>query len=410
MSSPKSRRVVVLGINYRPETTGIAPYTTAMAEGLAASGLDVRVITGIPHYPQWQVRDERYLSGRRWHERVNGIQVTRLKHFVPARAGLLGRARMESEFMARASRLLHGTPSDAVIAVTPSLAGAAAAVVGARGRPIGVIVQDLTGAGAAESGTAGRLAGSAITRVELALLRRAALIGVITPRFGEILAEHGIDPDRIVEVPNFTHVKSVKADQEAARERLGWPASGTVVVHTGNLGMKQGLESVVEAARLADKRRSDVTFVLVGAGNQRAGLEAQGRDVRRLRFVDPVSEDDYPYVLAAANILLLNERPGVLEMSMPSKLTSYVSGGRPIAAAVEIGGITQTVLAEAGCAELIPPGDPRRLLSAVEELASNPRRRDELVGAAAAMGAKRYSRDAAVQRYERFSERLLGLA
>ena len=51
------KRVLVVGINYSPEPTGIAPYTTGMAEYLAEQGANVTVLTGVPHYPEWRIPD-----------------------------------------------------------------------------------------------------------------------------------------------------------------------------------------------------------------------------------------------------------------------------------------------------------------------------------------------------------------
>ncbi|WP_240646012.1 glycosyltransferase [Georgenia sp. SYP-B2076] len=400
-------RILVVGINYSPEATGIAPYTTAMADSLAEGGARVRAITGIPHYPQWRVTDRRYRSGRRWRERLGSVEITRVAHSVPARATLLGRMRMEAEFFIRATREVRADDSNAIIAVTPSLSGAAAAFVGARGRPVGVVVQDMTGAGAGESGTTGRRLARLISHGEHALMRRAAVVGVITPRFGDLLRQHGVAGRRIMDLSNFTHIDPVNMNRMKARQRLGWPQGGTLVVHTGNMGMKQGLESVVEAARVAQEKGLDVTFVLVGDGNQRDDLELLGRNVRNLRFVDPVSAEEYPYVLAAADVLLLNERPGVLQMSLPSKLTSYVSARRPVLAAVERSGITRAVLEEDSAAALVEPGDAVALLAHVERLMADDQRRADLVEAAAAMGARRYGREAAARRYRDFARRLL---
>lgn len=192
----------------------------------------------------------------------------------------------------------------------------------------------------------------------------------------------------------------------AARTRLGWNRDAFTVVHTGNMGMKQGLESVVEAARLSDERDLGIEFVLVGDGNQRAALEAQGAGIRSLRFVPPLDGDDYPYALAAADALLLNEKPGVREMSMPSKLTSYTSSRRPIIAAVEDGGITESVVREHGAAAIIPPGDPERLLQAAQDLRCDTEGAAVLTTAAQRMYQNRYSPVSAHARYVRFAQSL----
>ena len=81
--SRRAVKVAILGINYAPEPTGIAPYTTRLATGLAERGHDVRVLTGLPHYPQWR-RDEAS-SGFRSEEEMHGVLVRRLNHSVPRR-------------------------------------------------------------------------------------------------------------------------------------------------------------------------------------------------------------------------------------------------------------------------------------------------------------------------------------
>jgi colanic acid biosynthesis glycosyl transferase WcaI len=399
-------RVCLIGINYWPETTGIAPYTTAMAEALTDAGASVHIITGLPHYPQWTLQDERYTEGRRFEEMRDGVRITRVRHHIPEVPDLAGRAKLESSFLAGALREVRRDTSDIVIAVTPSLAGLAAGVLGHGRRPLGVLVQDLTGNAAGESGTTGGRASRLIAAGEYSLLRRADRVGVITPRFGDLLIGQGLPEQCIVGLPNFTHITPVDVSPEAARDRLNWTRDAFTVVHTGNMGMKQGLESVVEAARLSDTRDLGIEFVLVGDGNQRAALEAQAAGIRSLRFVAPLDGDEYPYALAAADALLLNEKPGVREMSMPSKLTSYTSCKRPIIAAVEDGGITESVVREHGAAAIIPPGDPERLLQAAQDLRCDVAQVAHLTTAAERMFQNRYSPVSAHARYVRFAQSL----
>lgn len=403
-------KVVIVGINYSPEETGIAPYTTALAEALHTSGANVAVVTGVPHYPQWRISDPRYAGDSVWHEQIHGIHVTRVTHHVPPTAGVLGRARMEASFLARAWPRVRRHRAEAVIGVTPSLGGAVAGLLGSRGSPFGVIVQDLTGAAAAETGSVGSVVGRGIGSAEFAALRRAALVGVITPRFGQILQSAGVDGTRIRHLANFTHVTASKHPPSRARAELGWPDHGTTVVHTGNMGRKQGLESVIDAARVASSRGDDVQFVLVGDGNQRADLIRQGAGVPNLHFVDPLDAQRYPLALAAADVLLINELPGVREMSMPSKLTSYVAAGRPVVAAVDPSGITGTTLRDGDVAALVPPGDPRALLDEIIKIRSDQAYSDTLTAAAGAFGASHYTAEAAQRRYRDFAAELLSTA
>lgn len=396
--------VCVVACHYAPETTGSAPYNTALVQALSTAGADVELITGIPHYPQWAVQDEKYRRGLSWNETHDRVRVRRVRHAVPSAPNLLGRARMELSFTALAAPLARKSKADILIAVTPLLGALLAASLGNGKRPLGVVVHDLSGNAAQQSGTTGGRAGNAVGSVEYRLARSADLIGVITPRFRTVLTEHGVDPDAIVDLPIFTHISGSDESRSAARTRLGWATTDhTVVVHTGNMGMKQGLESVVEAARLAEQQSLPITYVLVGDGNQRRQLEAAAGPTATLRFVEPVDDDTYPSVLAAADVLLVNERRGVKEMSLPSKLTSYVAAGRPIMAATEPGGITHSVLTEFDSAAFVATGDPGALNTAVVRLRENPAEQARLIDAARDLGAARYSEAAGHEGFRRFA-------
>lgn len=355
--------LTVVGINYAPEPTGIGPYTAFMAMTLAEAGASVHVITGVPHYPAWHV-DHRYRRGLCWREQHDEVRVTRLRHAVPKRANLVGRARHESTFTALATATLLRDRGDAVIAVTPSLAGLAAASAGSRRRPVGAIVQDLTGAGAEQSGTAGGRVARGIASAEYRLLRRCCRVGVIADGFAPELVANGVGADRIVHLPNFSRVQLVTIDRDDARASLGWPAERFTVVHTGNMGMKQGLGAVVEAARLMP----EVDFVLVGDGNQRPELEQRATGVPNLRIIPPVADREYAAVLAAADVLLLCERAGVGTMALPSKITSYVAARRPILAAVTAGGLTDQELTRLGIGHVVPASDAEALVAGVDRL------------------------------------------
>src|ERR1019366_3349512 len=88
-----------------------------------------------------------------------------------------------------------------------------------------------------------------------------------------------------------------------------------------------------EAAHLTDRTDDQLRVVLMGNGNQRSDLERRAGDSRSIDIIDGVPDSEFTDVLAAADVLLLHERPGVVEMCVPSKLTSYFAAGRPVLAA-----------------------------------------------------------------------------
>src|SRR3954451_3876342 len=151
-------RVVVLGLNYAPETTGIAPYTTGFARHLAAENHDVTVVAGHPHYPEWDLHPGS--EDPRPPEDDQGVRLLRVPHPVPRNPSGLSRVWMEIVFAARAAVRLGGLRPDVVVVISPALLSVvpALALRPFRGYRMGVWVQDLYGAALSET----RIAGGAL--------------------------------------------------------------------------------------------------------------------------------------------------------------------------------------------------------------------------------------------------------
>lgn len=362
-------RLTVIGLNYRPEITGVAVYTAGLAEGLARDGgHSVHVVAGYPHYPEWRVHAG--FTGLSRNDDTAGVKVKRLRHYVPARPHLLNRLAMELHFGLRAVFSAWDEP-DVLLLVTPALFSTAVAVLRARvkGTATCIWVQDIYSLGVSESGAGGRIGAWALRRVERAVVGSASTIVVIHERFKRYLvAELGIAADRVDVVRNWCHIEDAPEDREETRRDRGWAPDDIIVLHAGNMGLKQGLENVVSASEIAESRGSRVRFVLLGDGNQRSALQAAGGN-SHLEFLRPLPEDEFRATLAAADVLLVNERPGLTEMSVPSKLTSYFQSGLPVIAATDRSSVTADELAVAGAGIRVDPAAPGALVEAAERLA-----------------------------------------
>lgn len=361
-----------MGLNYAPEPTGIAPYTAGLAEALAGRGARVRVVTGFPHYPQWRVL-ERY-AGRTIREEINGVPVTRVRHRVPHEPLLVPRLLMELSFGLRAVLARWGD-ADVVLAVSPALFATALVVVKARltRRPVGVWVQDLYSRGFDEVNGSVSRTGRLLRVIEGRILRAATGVVVIHERFREwVVDELAVPPEMVRVIRNWSHVQvPAAASREDLRRRLGWDESEVIALHAGNMGVKQDLENVVAAAREADRTGSRVRFVLVGHGNRRRRLEEAAAGVQRVTFTDPLPNGEFAEALRAADVLLVNELPGVRGMSVPSKLTSYFAAAVPVVAAVEADSATADEIAASGAGIRVDSGDPAVLLRAIERVAAD---------------------------------------
>lgn len=371
MADPSSLRVLVVGLNYTPEPTGIAPYTARLASGLQERGHDVRVLTTYPHYPQWRVLDPD--AGWTTAEDVDGVAVRRVRHYVPARPTNLRRIGSEVTFGARAGLGRWGGP-DVVVCPSPALISTAMTAIRARvarNRPaLGVIVQDLYSAGVGETGAGGRRAAQSMSALEGWVLGKADGVVAIHDRFKRrVVADLAVPAARVDVIRNWTHVPALDGDFDRAefRRTLGW-GDETVVLHTGAMGSKQGLANVVHAARLAAERGIGVRFVLVGDGRERAALEAAAAGCAAIDIRDPLPGNDFLRALRAADLLLVNELPGLNEMAVPSKLTSYFSAGVAVLAATETTSTTAEEVRAAGAGVCVAAGDPDALVTAALRL------------------------------------------
>lgn len=396
-TAPAERPILFIGINYAPEPTGISPYTTGMAEGLASRGHDIRVITSYPHYPWWRVPEEHAHLPK--HEVVNGVRVARKRHYIPRRPDSLRRALFEVTFGLRAVFSRWDRPS-VIAVVSPALLASRLVVTRARLQRIPVItwVQDIytLGIGQASDGAGSR----AIARIERSLTDAATRVVVIHDRFRRMLADDVGTTTPIDVVRNWSHVPDVSdSNRGATRRRMGWADDEIIVLHAGAMGAKQGLDNVVFAAREATRRDSRVRFVLLGDGNQREHLESLGSDPS-LQFVDPLPDDRFLETLAAADVLLANERPGLTEMSVPSKLTTYFATGLPVVAAVDPTSTTHDEILASGSGPVVRAGDPGALVDAIETLAGRPDRAAEHGAAARAYRAAHLTPQAALEAFE----------
>ena len=372
--------VLLVTTNYWPEPTGISVYTTDLTQNLRANGYQVSVLTSLPHYPWWKVPVEfsHLGEGVTSHD---GIEVIRAKHLVPSKMNALLRIRFEISLwwnLRRVSKGIMGKEFDAVIACMPTVA---AGIIGKSiskkiGTPLGLIVQDLSGAGAKQSGLRGGALISKIAHaVEGRALHAADSLVVVSPAMQDVVIGLGVESKRINQILNYSARTVASGDKSNARRKFGWATEDFVVIHTGNMGAKQDLENVVQAADfLTDK--SKIKIYLVGHGNQENNLKALCNGKRNIAVMPAVSDEDYSALLAAADLLLVNERSTQMDMSLPSKLTSYLYSQRPVLAVVPQGGATWKFLD--GVAELVEAADPKALAKKIEELSHNKIRLEEL--------------------------------
>jgi colanic acid biosynthesis glycosyl transferase WcaI len=396
-------KVLITSSYYWPEGAGTAPYLTGLAEYLSSRGHNVVVGTTFAHYPDWRSSaDGRYMAS----EVRAGVTIRRRAHFVPRRQSAAQRALYEATLLASGLTALPlRRRPDVVIGTCPSLAGGLLANVAsiAYGVPYGLIFQDLMGLAARQSGvTGGDRVASAVRSAELAIARRAAGVAIIAEGFRAYFEAGGVAPEKVVRLRNWTRRLEPQEAREQTRARLGWPPDELVCLHGGNMGQKQGLGNLLDAAALLDGE--PIRIVLAGDGNDRPPLQAEAR--RRglvgVEFLPMQGPGRWEELMQASDVLLVNQRASVADMSLPSKLTSYFPAGRTIVAAVLPDSETAREIQAAQAGYVVSPEDPAALRDVLLSL-----RRDRSGASAFGQSARRYaerylSAEASLQRHEKF--------
>ncbi|WP_224088564.1 glycosyltransferase family 4 protein [Arthrobacter sp. StoSoilB13] len=275
-------RVTIIGLNYSPEPTGNAPYTTSLAEGLSESGHEVTVLTGFPHYPSWR-RNPEY---RGWihTEVLNGVRVKRLRHYVPRKPTLASRMHMELSFGLRVMFARWENP-DAVLVVSPALFSSGMAIARARLKPnrpaVGLWVQDIYSRGIVETRSGGGLLAKVMGKFESTILQAADGVAAIHERFRTFIIDSlSVSPEQVQVIRNWTHLPARPvAGQQEMRARLNWAADDVVVLHAGNMGMKQGPGE--RGGRCSNRRREEQPLTLCPDGRWKPAEEA-GSDGHRI--------------------------------------------------------------------------------------------------------------------------------
>jgi colanic acid biosynthesis glycosyl transferase WcaI len=371
-------KLLIYGLNHGPEEVGIGRYTGELVAWLGRRGHRVRVVTAPPYYPDWRVwRGWRRFWWRR--HRQDGALVWRAPLYVPRRPTGWRRALHLLSFALFSAPValwqgLTFRPA-VVLAIAPALASAPAAWLAAKlgGARSWLHVQDFEldaafGLGLVQGGWLKRRA----LATERCLLRRFDRVSTISARMAERLAQKGVAGERRVLFPNWADCEAIRplpAPAAALAEALGIPAGRQIALYSGNLGEKQGVELLVEAARRLGARRN-LLFLIVGEGAARARLEAAAQGLGNVIFRPLVEAERLNELLNLAVVHLLAQRADAADLVLPSKLSGMLASGRPIVATAAPGtGVAQAV---EGAGLVVPPGDAAAFAAAIARLLDEP--------------------------------------
>lgn len=373
-------KIFLYGMNYAPEMIGVGRYSGELGAYLARHGAQVEVVTTAPHYPGWSVRPSH--GGFEYRtEIVDSARVTRCPMIMRKEMRGVWRALAPLSFALFSApvalwRMLRMRPAT-VLVVEPTLFVAPVALLGAWlvGARKVLHVQDLE----IDAGFAvGHLKGAALRRFaafcERVLVSAFDRVITVSGEMEVRLAGKGVPQDRLAIIRNWVDTaKIVPLDgANSYRRELDLPDTAYVVLYAGNIGAKQALPVVLDAAgRLADE--SGIVFVIAGDGPEKRNLQVRYGKLPNVRFLPLQPEARLCELLNLPDLHLLPQDRNAADLVLPSKLGGMLASGRDILASADPG--TELYKFLAGTAIIVPSGDSERMAAAIRAQACEGRRR-----------------------------------
>ncbi|MFL4472275.1 WcaI family glycosyltransferase [Tateyamaria armeniaca] len=311
------------------------------------------------------------------------LSITHCPHYVPARPTGIRRILHHTSFAVTAifPALWHSLRHrpDLVVVVAPSLISApigylAALLCGARKW---LHVQDFEVEAAFATGLLkdSGFFSRAASGFERWCLTRFDLVTTISKPMLVKLVEKGVDPERVYEFRNWADLEAVSPldGPSPLKQELGINAKH-VILYSGNIANKQGLEIIPEAAQIL-KSRKDIMFAVFGDGPALKTLKEKSSGLENVAFYPLQPKARLSDLMGIADIHVLPQLSGAADLVLPSKLTNMLASGKPVVATADAG----TALADEvlGSGLITLPGDANALAEAVVRLIDDPTQREK---------------------------------
>ena len=373
-------RILLYALNFTPEPVGIGKYTGEMARWLVQRGHQVKVICAPPYYPDWRVK-EGYSAWNYRTETIDGAEVLRCPLWVPKQVTGLKRVLHLASFAATSLIPMLGQRRwrpDVIFAVEPPLFGAIPALLAARltSAHSWLHVQDFEIDAAFDLGLlkSERLRHTAFG-AERALMRRFDCVSTISEKMVERALTKTEGQAHCVLFPNWVDTEAIRPQNQPSpyRADLGIPEDTIVLLYSGSMGEKQGLELILDAAReLQGEPRYQ--FIMAGSGSAYTRLKQQAADITNMRWLPLQPEDKLNAFLNLADIHLLPQKEDAADLVMPSKLTGMLASGRPVIATARPGTQVARIVDKTGL--VVEPGCLPCIVAAIRRLGDDePERR-----------------------------------
>jgi len=400
-------RVLLYGLNYAPEPVGIGKYSGELGGWLAKRGHQIRVITAPPYFPQWHAKGNLYRQ-----ERLEGAMVWRCPLWVPRRPNGITRLIHLASFAVSSLPLVLWQwrwKPDLIICVAPALFCAPGALLLKRMCGPQTLawlhIQDFELDAAFELGLLkGKWMRTTADRLERWLLRSFQRVSSISEAMRKRAIGKGVKSECAELLTNWVDLSLIYPIAEEQRlsnpyrKELGIKDNQLILLYSGSMNKKQGLEIVVQAVEaLGD--REDLMWVFGGEGPGKAAFTEATRHLPQVVHVGLQPSDRMNNWLNLADIHLLPQKTEAADLVLPSKVLGILASGQPMVSTSPADSTLGQLARESG--RQVDPGDMVAFCEAVEELANDAEKRQELGKRARRLAEETFDRTEVLAQFEK---------
>lgn len=371
--------ILLLTPNFYPEKTGIGVSATDSARFIRDLGHEVRVLTSVPYYPEWEIPEE-YSKRFVYNEDVEGIHVSRLLRYVPKYPTSIKRVFHELSFALHALSRALFIKTDCIICISPPLLLGFFAVFISwlKRKPLWFYVQDIQPDAAIRLGMLkNKPLLYALKFIEKFIYRFSTKVLVLCEEMADNISEKGVPSEKLEVVPLAVDTKEFKdyrnRDPKTSEFRKKHNLKEKfLVVYSGNLGVKQEPQILVETAELLNEQK-DVFIALVGDGAQRESVREliSQKKLKNVELYPLVERADFADLLSSADILVCTMREEVSSFSVPSKVYSYLAAQKPVIVSAAKESAAAGLIIKNDLGYLIEPGSASAIAQCIKAIKLN---------------------------------------
>ena len=345
-----------MGINFAPELTGIGKYTGEMADWLVENGYDCTVVTAFPYYPNWKIQEP--YTARFYKKEVlkdGKLHVYRCPLYVPAKPTGFKRILHDASFYFSAFfmvlYLLFKKGNDHIFCMAPPFHLGFLALIYRffKGGKIIYHIHDLQIEAARDLKVLKlESAFSLLFALEKFIINQANYVSSISSgMIGKVSKKTKKD---IILFPNWVDTKllhPVWSKKSSLKEKWGFQATDKIVLYSGSIGEKQGLESLITIAKKLEEYPF-IKMIICGNGPYKSRLTdlAVKNNLKNLFFLPLQPLNDFNNFLNMTDVHLVLQKKSACDLMMPSKLTAIWSSGGLALVTAEPGTTLYTVIKE----------------------------------------------------------------